>query len=354
MQDSIQESDLFSKEDYEYFKDICEKIKTMSLNDNQIKYLAIFIVNPNYSAYDIHAGKGTSSFKYRYVKLMLRKLHELQLIKIKIVKKGRGKHSSKHYVLTDYGIFYMLKNSNLLSNDLIGKITFNFIQSLIINYYNSKIFNYLLFPFIKLDTIRSSNMSSSMLYGIRNYLILHCQKIYDRISIIETNITSDQKKYGWNYDKLEYYLKNRYNYDWLYHAEFDFFCINNQDIMKEKYYDPRNKNNYIEITFNKRSEKGHITSENNKKCKKAIPFIQDYLAIRIEPKDKAKYRSFSMTEPEPSDFILAIYPESKFFGDLSTHILLSADEKFKEALKFTKKEFDRTFQEISSSLNLLF
>ena len=230
---------------------------------------------------------------------------------------------------------------------LLGKR--GLIVNLIKNYSNSKIFHYLLYPFIKLETICSLEIDFGFLINICDYIINFCQKIYNTICIIEKHIKDNKKIYSWNYSKLEDFLKNKYHYDWLEHFDFEEDLENeNDDEMKIKYFDSRNKNNSIEISFNKKLTKGFFYSKYNKIKQREIPFIQDYINIKSELKKISDAKYFSAwCEPNSQDFVLFVISRYiRSFAEPSTLILLSKDESFKESLRQTKERFDKLYQEI--------
>lgn len=329
--------------DFEYFRNIYNHTKNISVSKVQEQYLLYFIVNPNSSAYDIHHGKDMDENKYRRAKLNFRKLYELKLIVLNNTTKITNKHNSKPFSLTDYGIFYILKNNIYLERGLIEK--------LVKNYSNSNIFHYLLYPFIKFETICFSEIDFGFWIAISNYLINFCQKICNTIVVIENHIKDDKKIFSWNYSKLEDFLKNKYNYDWIKYPDFEEDLENeNDEGMKIKYFDRRNENNSIEISFNKKLTKGYFYSKYNKIKKREIPLIQDYIHQKSVSKKISKAKYFSAwCEPNSQDFVLSVLSRyNRSFSQPSTLILLSKDERFQESLRFTKKRFDNLYKEIHS------
>src|SRR5688500_7728035 len=101
-----------------YFQNICSQIKNISINDLEFDYLRYFINHPYSSAYDIKPDNQTNSTRYRYAKLILKKLRGLHLIKQSTTIKNKNIkniHKAKYYCLTDYGLFYLLRYDKLFN-----------------------------------------------------------------------------------------------------------------------------------------------------------------------------------------------------------------------------------------------
>ena len=104
-------------------------------------------------------------------------------------------------------MFYIVRLPTFLRTD---------IKAMIRNYPDFKMFKDLLYPFIKLDTLCSKDISIDILNAISLYLQQYC-------SDIENFIYSKNKvnwhKYSWNWDedKLREYLIDKYldKYKWL-------------------------------------------------------------------------------------------------------------------------------------------
>ena len=127
---------------------------------------------------------------YRQAKNILSKLCKLKLIELDN-EKEKNPHKKKCYSLTDIGLFYIIRMPTFLRID---------IQAMIKNYPNFKIFKDLLYPFIKLETLRSENIPIDILNAISLYIQKYCLKIENFISLCKKQKQLGMR-YGWNWDK---------------------------------------------------------------------------------------------------------------------------------------------------------
>ena len=203
--------------DYNYFKNIISTIKKIRLSEINESYLRLFVSNPHYSAYDIKQNKKMQDEKvhdklndnaYRRAKVILRKLAKLKLIALD-KEKEKNPHNRKPYFLTDIGLFYIIKSPTLRF----------YIQDLIRNYPDFKIFKDLLYPFINLGTLCSENIPRDILNAISLYIQKLCSNIENFISFVKNKNNWNEISWNWNIEKLRKYLIDKYKYEWLENAE---------------------------------------------------------------------------------------------------------------------------------------
>ena len=143
-------------QNYEYFRNKIEHIKKIKINELTKSHLIYIAYNPGSYAYDIVPpnleipcssdidAKKTNHSNYRKTNIILNKLYKLKLIKLDIDSKEKDPHGKKRYSLTEDGLFY------LVGTPIFLRMNF---QNIIKSCPHSKIFDMLLYPFIKLDTL---------------------------------------------------------------------------------------------------------------------------------------------------------------------------------------------------------
>jgi hypothetical protein len=283
------------------------------------------------SAYKIKPTSNQSD--YRWAKIAVKQLHRFGLIE----PAGSGKHSSSSYSLTDEGIYYLIENTKLPHTMLL--------QDLIKNYSNSGIFQYLVYPYIKLETLCSPAMDLNIIAGLGNYLVSTLQKMDSTLLLLDKQEKSEKEIYSWNYDKLEDYLRSKYHYDFIniVNCEED----SDEDDIKIRYFDIENNNKDVEVIFNKKNKEGYVYTTNKKVKKRRIPLIIDYIQKRTITLNEHKIGYFdAFCSPRGDEFILSISSIDTYNDDIRK-ILLN-DKSFMNALKETRDHFDRVYKQIMS------
>ena len=228
---------------FDYFSRLIRHVKEISLRGKQSNCLLYLADHPVSSAYKIKPPSKTSYNEYKWAKIATKQLHRCGLIQLSV-----GKHSSNDYSLTDEGIYYLIENTRLPYSMLL--------QDLIKNYSNSNIFQYLVYPFMKLETICSPKIDLHTIAGIGNYLVSTLQKMDSTLSLLDKQERSEIEIYSWNYDKLEDYLRSRYHYDFINIAA----CVEDEeeDHIWIKYFDTENNNKNVKVIFDKKNTAGYI------------------------------------------------------------------------------------------------
>ncbi|MGH9977967.1 MAG: hypothetical protein ACRD8Z_19340 [Nitrososphaeraceae archaeon] len=332
---------------FKYFQNLCLHARNKTLNEREVSYLSYFVKHPKSSAYEIEPARKTNQSNYRYAKLALSKFLRLKLIKVvKLEKKKKNqRHPSKKCSLTDHGIFFLVSRTKISRTELL--------QNLFKNYHNLDIFQYLVYPYINLETICSPRFDFHFLAGVGKYLVNSIQRMDEIVSRIDKIDRSDKEVYFWNYNKLEGYLKKSFSYkfiDYLYSEE-DF----NDEYQQIRYFDEKNKNHYVTIQYNKKSKKIHIPRENKKIRKYEIPFATDYITIKVITYEIYIARYFhTLCGPKVEEFVLSVFPFFKVASEGNIRDLIANDRLFRDALKSTKHTFDAWYDRITSFPNLSF
>ena len=343
--------------DYEFYLKIDNKLKDIKLNDTQEKSLYYFAGNPYTSSYD--RSKLNEEFDTDYKKLntteytknknIARQLCKLQLIDYDKIIQEKSSHMKKCYYVTELGIYYIMKRSIFL------KIN---IQSMIKNFPNLKILEDLLYPFIKKETICSSNFPISILILISSYV----QKQYLEI---EKFILYAENKKDWEEERLivivdEYKLKNylqnylnkRYKdkYQWLETAHTE---QNEDDNTIIKFVNIDQPLEYLKVQLLKDRIvilliNGTKKEKKPKKIPNNIPNIFQYEKLKFSSREERINSSFSnWYSLGYLEFISSILPVLKTL-DYKTATLFLQDKNFIRSLNKTKKEFENIYKSINN------
>jgi hypothetical protein len=347
MNDPYVEVEDFRKTYFRYFSRLFRCVRKTPFRGNQVNYLFHFVEHPQTSAYQIEPGRKGNESNYRRATRTLDQLRNYGLIKVVESRRSENdeKHGSINYSLTDKGILFLIKNTKLPYMILL--------QELIRNYHNSNIFRYLIFPYIKLDSLCSPKMKLN-LAGIGNFLVSIIQKMDHTLALLEKGERSDREWYSWNYEKLEGYLRNKYRLDFLdlRYTEQDY----DDDHEEIRYIDIEDNSKDVKIIFDKKSGRGYALVRNEKVKKHVIPLMTDYLKKRIITQEEYMTNYFdAFCSPRAQEFILSVISEYPIdTTDEDIREILSNDKPFIEALKRFKDSFDTKYTRIVSYPNFSF
>jgi hypothetical protein len=332
--------------DYEYYLNINNKLKDIELNDIQEKSLYYFACNPYTSPYAKSKEKKINDFgigyeklnttKYTKNKIIARQLCKLQLIDYDKIMEEKNHRNKKNYYVTELGIYYIMKRPIFLKID---------IQSIIKNFPNLKIFEDLLYPFIKKDTICSSNFPKSILSLISSYLQKQYLGIENFILYAENKEDWEEKRLILNEFKLHNYLikQYKYKYQWLETAD----TKQNNDGTIIKFVNIDQPSEYLEVRLRKDWILIYLINGTKKRTKpKKIPNI--FQEEKSFSREESIGRSFSNWYSSGYfEFISSILPAFKIFDD-KTAMLFLKDKKFIQSLDKTKKEFENIYKSIKN------
>lgn len=330
--------------DYSYFLNIIRNLRNIKLNGVEQQYLYFFVYHPYSSPYDIEpdrimlddTGLRTNTNKYRRAKIVVNKLHKLNLLKRDTARKEKNPHKKNCYYLSEIGLFYIIRSSNFLHID---------VQTLIKNYSHLKIFQTFLYPFIKLDTV----CSPAIPINIQN-ISLYIQKQYLKIEnfIFNNENRQDWNKDRWNWDieKLRNHLIKKYSYKWLENADVE----ENYERMNITYFNNNNKlTDNIEVRLRGDKTSGYLINGTRKKKKEEITTdIKNFIIKLSLSKEECIGRAFStLYNATPTGFIFFILSTFHSFN-IDSLLIFSKDEKFLRSLETTKKDFNKIYQSIKN------
>jgi hypothetical protein len=335
--------------DYEYYLNINNKLKDIELNDIQEKSLYYFACNPYTSPYAKSKEKKINDFgigyeklnttKYTKNKIIARQLCKLQLIDYDKIMEEKNHRNKKNYYVTELGIYYIMKRPIFLKID---------IQSIIKNFPNLKIkiFEDLLYPFIKKDTICSSNFPTRILMLISSYIQKQYLNIENFILYAENKEVWEEKRLILNEGKLQNYLIKRYKYkyQWLETADTEQNDDDEDTIIKFVNIDQPSE--YLEVRLRKDWLVIYLMNGIKKrKIPTNIPNIFQY--ERFFSREECINRSFSnWYSPGYLEFISSILPALTI--DYKTATLFLQDKNFIRSLNKTKKEFENIYKSIKN------
>src|SRR5919106_4297292 len=318
---------------FDYFSRLSRHIRNITLRGKQPYCLRYLVDHPVSSAYKIKPPNQTNESEYRWAKEAVKQLRRLGLIKLV----EKGKHSSSNFSLTDEGIYYLIKNIKLLHTTLL--------QDLVKNYSGSNIFRYLVYPFIKLETLCSPKMDLNIIAGVGNYLISTFQKIDSTLLLLDKQEKIEKEFYSWNYDRLEHYLRSKYHYNFINIVD----CVedSDEDRIEIRYFDIENNNKDVKVIFNKKNKEGYLYTTNKKVKKNRIPLITDYLQKKTITQYDYMIGYFdAFCSPRSEEFIKSIYIINYY--DDGIREILSKDRLFVNVLKNNKDQYIRVYEQITS------
>lgn len=333
---------------YEYFRILCLHTRTNTLKKRELLYLSYFVKHPVSSAYDIEPGRKTNQSKYRYAKLALNKFHRLKLIKVtKLEKKKKNqRYPTKKYSLTDHGVFFLISHTKISRTELL--------QELFKNYHDLNIFQYLVYPFMNLETLLSPMFDFNSMMGVGKYLVNLIGRMDRIVLLLQKRDRSDKEIYFWRTSRLESYLRNSHHCDFV--DTFDSEEVDTYDGHHEiTYFDKKNKNNYVTVRFDMKNKRAYILRKNRRFKKYEIPLISDYVATKLIPYNIDAARYFhAFCAPRVEEFVLSVSPFFEVTTVSNVRDLTAADRKFRDALKVTKDRFDIWYGRITSFPNFSF
>lgn len=333
---------------YKYYLSLNRKLKDIKLNEIQEEYLVYFAFNSHTSPYDVSFDKKINDFggesiklnttAYTKAKLIVRQLYNLKLIELDTKSEEKNSHNKKFYSLTELAVFYIMKHPIFL------KIN---IRSIIKKFPNLKIFEDLLYHFIKKVTLCSIHFPERILDQISSYIQKQYLKIENFFLHTENKTDWNEKRLILNEGKLQNYLfeKYKHKYKWLETADTE----QNFDGTIIKFFNACNTSTYLEVRL--RENKILIYLKDGTKIKKKpiiIPNIKKFQSELSFSKEECIDRAFSSYYGSHSfEFISSILPAFRIFN-FDTARLFLKDKNFIQSLDKSKKEFDKIYMSIKN------
>jgi hypothetical protein len=329
---------------FNYFSHLRNHIKNISFRGEQENFLLRLVRHPLSSAYDISPGRKHKENRYTRAKITLKQLLKLGLIKIIKL----GKHGSIKYSLSDEGIFYLLKNTRLPLMMLL--------QELFKNYRDSEIFRYLVYPYIRSETLCSPKMSPNLIVDVGSYLVSIFQRMDHIIDLFEKGEKEDKVIYSWNYEKLEEYLRSKYHIDSIDLVDPRKYEEEDDDDYQEIRYSDIENHIDVKIKFDKKSNKGSLYIRDKRVKKYWIPLIEDYMEKKVVKRELYLAGYFvAFCSPRTKEFILPLFSNYPIdTTDNDTLEILSSDKDFIESLREVKESIDTAYRRIISYPDFVF
>jgi hypothetical protein len=306
-------------------------VNGVQLGDRQYELLQDFVEAPGTWAYKLSPVRKNEAKNrdYRNTKNRIRRLHKLNLIeKIRI----KGKDKQIPYRLSKYGVYYLIASPNILGP--------RFLTGLLKNYGDHQLFQLLLYPYVKLETLIQI-IDSGLLQRIVLYLHECSKKLNDAI-LSHTFGLKEKYVYACHHERLVQVLKEEFGWDWLEKAD-----IRQNEY--EKWIEVRifDRVNYALIRIDKNRDKATLRiKQKPKRMSKEQPLKNTNRFILKRP---------AMTMNSKQLFLIfcrAHVPELIFsmISDYGTRSLapalkiLGQDDLFTQALKKTKDDFEERYR----------
>jgi len=208
---------------------------------------------------------------------------------------------------------------------------------------HSKIFDILLYPFIKLDTLCSLDNEYMMWINLSFYIQKYIVKIENFIARTESRSYENEVRYKWNMLKIEEHLKREYKCHWIDNAEVN----QNYEGTFLKFINISIPSSTIEIRLKENNTGYIVIKEKIKKSKKKnMKNIQNFYNILHESREKKIGRQFSnVIEISASEFIFSIMSPFGVFN-LTKSNILNHDDLFTKSLERAREVFDKTYKSI--------
>lgn len=255
----------------------------------------------------------------------------MNLIELDKIGDEKSNRKKNFYSLTELGVFYVMRSP------IFSRIN---IQNIIKKFPNLKIFEDLLYPFIKKDTLCSSNFPLPILEHISSYLQKHYLKIESFFLHTDNKIDWSEKRWILIEGRLQNYLikKYKHKYNWLETAEIE----QNFNGTIIKFFNVSKPLIYLEIRLHENEIIIYSVGESNKKRKiEILPNLKEFQSKIIISNEEGIDRAFSVYyRSRPFQFISFLLPALQIFN-FDIAMLLSKDKDFVQSFDNAKEEFDK-------------
>ena len=293
--------------------------------------------------------------EYGNAKKDMRKLYDLKLLEHDNERTADNNNKNKNrtqirhpYKLSKYGI------CNLITNN--EKLPFEIVKSLLSNY-DHILFGFFLFPYIEQETLPKEKIDSAIFSQIFSYLHDCCKQLEDMF--FKINHTYHQKNgylidpvFIWenvpreDYDResLRNFLKQKFNWNWLDNAEIkktpDGNSIEVSYELKRILISIDKKRRRASLSFIGRKEYEFVVRELTND-----QFAVDAVLTELVEEWYLKMFLISHMASIPK-FIVSLISDYNPKYLFPTLEVLGQDERFVQALRKTKDQFDRRYSHI--------
>lgn len=270
---------------------------------------------------------------YRNTRNRIQRLRKLNLIEKTRLK---GKDKQIPYRLSKYGVYYLISSPNVLGPRLL--------TGLLKNYGGHLLFQLLLYPYVKLETLIQI-MDSGLLQRIALYLHECCKKLNDTIYDLGHTFGLEEKYlYTCHHERLVQVLKEEFGWDWLEKA--DMRQNEDEKRIEVKIFD---KVNYALINIDKNGDKATLRFKQKGKrrnkehhLKNTNRFILKHPVMSL--KQLRVYIFLIFCQARVPELIFSMTSDYGTRSVASALEILGQDDVFKQALKKTKNDFEKRYR----------
>ena len=312
-----------------------KNVNGVQLGRKQDKLLQNFVETPGTWAYKLSPVRKNEAKKgdYRNTKKRIKRLRKLNLIEKTSLK---SKHKQIPYKLSKYGVYYLIANPNVLGPGLL--------TGLLKNYGGHLLFQLLLYPYVKLETLIQIT-DSGLLQRIALYLHECCKKLDDTIYDLNHTLGLKEKYlYVCHPKKLVQVLKEEFGWNWLDKA--DILQNENEKRIEVKIFD---KVNYALINIDKNEDKATLCFKQKGKrrnkehhLKNTNRFVLKHPAMSL--KQQYVYSFLIFCQARVPELIFSMISDYGTRSVAPALEILGHDDVFKQALKKTKNDFEKRYR----------
>jgi hypothetical protein len=315
-----------------------EAVKGVQLGDRQYELLQDFVEAPGTWAYKLSPvrKKGAKDRDYRNTRNRIQRLYELNLIEK--THGLKGKHKRILYRLNKYGVYYMIASRKILGpRPLTG---------LLKNYGGHLLFQLLLYPYIKLETLIQI-IDSGLLQRIALYLHECCKKLNDTTYDLSHTLSLKEKYLCVCHPKkLVQVLKEEFEWNWLEKAD-----IRQNEDEKQIEVKISDKVNLALISIDKNRDKATVRfKQKGKRMNKEYPLKDTNRYILKRPtmslKQLGVYLFLIFCQARVPELIFSMISDYGTWSPVPAPTLkiLGQDDLFIQALKKTKDDFEKRYR----------
>lgn len=315
------------------------------------RILNYYIGNPGISIYGICKDK--SFLRAKYPKKSATEVVRL-LLKLNLIEKDL-KRGEYHCKLSTAGIFFLILNQD--NNRLRPQITWNLLKTLLDNYNDNVLFQFLIYPYIEYETLKKI-ADSVVLERLLIYL-RDCCKSLD-LSVRAINDTYNQKNgyitnqlFIWEnipndeYDiqSLRNFLETKFHWNWISRAT----IRRDENVIEISYLQ-----HHAIIKINFKQTKAKLTVRGKPRYEFTTKRLTDTVAVYTDEFAVEGLRPFRITVLELNVLQFIIFQQTRMLEFISTLFLiygsksqtteiLSTDKKFVQSVKKMKRHFDKVY-----------
>jgi hypothetical protein len=313
-------------------------VNGIQLGYRQYELLQDFVEAPGTWAYRLSpVRKNEAKNKdYKNTRNRIQRLHKLNLIEM--THGLTDKHERIPYKLSEYGVYYLIASPNILAP--------KFLTCLLKNYGGHLLFQLLLYPYVKLETLIQI-IDSGLLQRIALYLYECCKRLNDTIYDLSHTLGLKEKYlYVCHPKELVQVLREEYGWDWLEKAD----IRQNEDgkRIEVKIFD---KINYALISIDKNRDKATLRFKQKGKRKGKVQYLKNtHRFVLRRPvmslKQQYVYIFLIFCQARVPELIFSMISDYGTWSPVPAPALktLGQDDVFIQALRKTKDDFEKRYR----------